>query len=420
MAASEATHHVSIVGAGIVGICCALRLAEDGHRVTVFDPKPPGTATSFGNAGVIGTGGIMPYSHPGLWKEIPGMLANPASPLALPWRHLHRAFPWLLRFLAAGGSRARVEQTAAHMAPLTGASERAHRRLITRHRLEPELLSPVGFLEVYRDARAFEETAFERELLARHDIRVDVLDADEIYQLEPGLAKGFEKALFRPDESFVSQPIALTRAYAEAFLSLGGEIRQETVRRFEIGPQGPRKLVTDLGMYPVDRLVVSSGAWSRALIRMLGSDAPLESERGYHVNLPWNEHVVLNRPVFVADEYYVMCPMRDGVRITSGAEFGGLELAPDFTRIHRIENLARRALPALYGDVDREWMGHRPCMPDSKPVISRSPHFERVLFAFGHGHLGLTLSAVTGEAISDLVAGRDCPIPLSPFRVDRF
>lgn len=400
-------------------MCCALRLQQDGHRVTIIDPRQPGTVTSFGSAGVIGTSAIMPYSTPGLWKELPKMLLDPMSPLRLPWRHVLKATPWLLRFLAAG-NKAKVERTAAEMAPLVRATEHAHRDLMTNNGIEQALMRPSGFLEVYRDAKKLDATAQERSLLAEHGFRFEVLSAGEIRQLEPGLSGDFGKALFLPDESFVVQPIALTRAYTEAFLNRGGEIRHETVRRFEIGPDGPRKVVTDLGMYAVDRLVISAGAWSRELARLLGSDVPLEAERGYHLNLPWNENITLNRPVFVAEKYYLLVPMRDGVRVTSGSEFGGVNLPPDFRRIHRMLNDARRALPSLDGEVDREWMGYRPAVPDSKPIICRSPKHERVFFAFGHGHLGLTLSAVTGEAISNLVGERDSPIPLAPFSIERF
>ena len=375
--------------------------------------------SSFGNAGIVGTEAIMPYSTPGLWKKLPRMLLDATSPLRLPLRHLPKAAPWLLRFLAASG-RSRVERTAAEMAPLVRGTERAHRDLMTANGIDQGLMRPSGYLEVYRDPAALAAGEMRRALLAEHGFPFDVLDAGEIRQLEPGLAGGFTKGLFLPDEWLVIEPIALTKAYTEAFLHRGGEIRHETVRRFEIGPEGPRRIITDLAMHQVDRLVIAAGAWSRRLARMLGSDVPLEAERGYHLNVPWHDGITLNRPVLVAEKRYVLVPMRDGVRLTTGSEFGGLDLPPDFRRVYRMLDDARKSLPGLDGDVNREWMGHRPAIPDSKPVIGRSPRFPRVFFAFGHGHLGLTLSAVTGEAIRDLVAERPSAIPLEPFRIDRF
>jgi D-amino-acid dehydrogenase len=417
MAAHNPACHVTVIGAGIVGICCALKLRRDGHRVTVLDPKPPGTATSFGNAGIIAIGSIIPYSTPDLWKTVPAMLLDPLGPVRLRWRHLPRAAPWLARFVA-NGRASRFEAITAEMAPLVAAAHAAHAALISDNAIDPDLMRPLGYLYAFRDERKFEATSLHRELLARHGVAFAVLDGDEIGQLEPGLS-AFRRGLLIPDGAFVTEPVALTRAYAEAFLALGGEIRSETVRGFEIGARGPEGVVTDGGRHDADRVVVAAGAWSRTLARMLGSDAPLEAKRGYHLSLPRNG-ITLNRPVIVGDHNYTLCPMRDGVRVTAGVEFGGLELAPDYRRIRRLLADARRSLPGLGDEVAREWMGHRPALPDSKPVIARSPRFETVFFAFGHGHLGLTLGAVTGQAIADLVAGRPPPVPLAPFAIDRF
>lgn len=417
--ATDRKHHVTVIGAGIVGVCCGLHLQRDGHQVTLIDPRAPGTATSYGNAGVIATGANMPWSHPGLWKKLPWMLLSPMSPTRLPWRNLHRSLPWVARFLAAG-RRSRVYELSDEIAPLSAQAGAAHKALIRDHGVEQELVTPSGFLTVFEDRSGLDDTALERELAERHGVRYEVLSGDEIRQMEPGLTRNFETGLFYPDRDLVRQPVALTEAYVDAFLSLGGELRRETVRRFETGPEGPTRLVTDLGFYSVDRLVIAAGAWSRELSRQLGSDVPLETERGYHLNLAWGGDVTLNRPVIVADKHYVMVPMRDGIRITSGDELGGLTLPPDFRRIRRLVEDARHTLAGLDTEVTREWMGFRPSIPDSKPVVGRSPVFQRVFYAFGHGHYGLTLSAVTGRLISDLVAGRDVDIPLAPFRIDRF
>lgn len=417
---SAAAHHdVIVIGAGIVGVCCALELQRQGHRVTVLDPRLPGTATSFGNAGIIASASITPQSVPGLWKRVPAMLFDPLSPLMLRWPHLLRITPWLIRFLAAGRRR-RVERIASELAPLAAESERAHRRLIAANDVGAELLRAGGRLYVFGDAHTMSHKAFERELLARHGIRADVLAAEDVYALEPGLAPGVRCGLLYADESFVTEPVALTRAYADAFVARGGRFVHERVCRFELDDDGPRRVVTDLGIHDVDRLVLAAGAWSRELAAALGADVPLDTERGYHVSLPWNDRVTLNRPVAVAEHNYYLCPMREGVRITSGAELGGLKLPPDFRRIRRITEDARTRLTGLSGPVQREWMGYRPSLPDSKPVIARAPGSRRVFFAFGHGHLGLTLSAITGELVAALLADRAPAVAVEPFRSDRF
>jgi len=416
---ATSTHDVAVIGAGIVGVCCALELQAAGHRVTVYDPKPPGTATSFGNAGMIAAGSIIPYSWPDLWKSVPSMLFDPMGPLTLRWQHLPRAAPWLLRFLAAG-RRSSFDRITSEMAPLVGTARPAHDALITAHRIDPALVSPNGYLMAYRSEGKFATTSLLRELLATHNVRFDVLDAHELRQLEPGLSREFQKALFIPDGTFVTESVALTRAYADAFVGRSGEFKQLTVRSTEMGPDGPRAVLTEGGRFAADRVVIAAGAWSRALARQLGSDVPLEAKRGYHINVPWNDKVVLNRPVVVGEGQYTLCPMRDGVRVTGGVEIGGLDLPPDYRRIRRLLPHAQQSLPGLGETIDREWMGHRPALPDSKPVIGNAPRRPGVYFAFGHGHLGLTLSAITARLVAEMVANRAPSVPIEPFRIDRF
>ena len=218
----------------------------------------------------------------------------------------------------------------------------------------------------------------------------------------------------------VSTSIALSEAYANQFRARGGRFVRETVRCFEIGAQGPRQIVTDLGMHKDDTIVIAAGAWFRQAFTMLGTNVSLDTERGYHLNVEWTEGVTLNRPVFDSDYYSYIVPMSDGVRVTSGAEIGGLDLPPDFTRIRRVLRKARQTVNGLHGDVTREWMGYRPSTPDSKPVIDRHANFPNVFFAFGHGHAGLSQSAATALLLSDLVAGREPRISLRPFSATRF
>lgn len=416
---ATSTYDVAVVGAGIVGVCCALELQAAGHRVTLYDPKPPGTATSFGNAGIIAAGSITPYSAPDLWKSVPYMLFDPMSPLTLRWRHLPRATPWLIRFLMAGW-RGSFDRITADMTPLVGAARPAHDALIASHRIDQSLVRPSGYLMVYENDAKFAVTSLHRELLAHHNVRFEVLDNHELHQLEPGLSRAFKKALFIPDGAFVTESVALTRAYADAFVGLGGAIRESTVNDFEMGPDGPQAILTDTERFAAERVVIASGAWSRALTRPLGFDVPLEAKRGYHINVPWNDETVLNRPVVVGNGQYTLCPMRDGVRVTGGVEFGGLALPPDYRRIRRLLPHARQSLPGLGDTIDREWMGHRPALPDSKPVIGPSPRHPGIYFAFGHGHLGLTLSAITARLVAEMVAGRAPSVPIEPFRIDRF
>ena len=415
---ASAPRRVVVVGAGIVGVCTGLCLARDGHEVVIVDPRAPGRATSFGNAGSIAVNSIWPVSTPGAWMQVPRMLLDPAAPLRIRWPYLPRMAPWLLRFLAAG-LPSRVERIAAEIHALNRDAMAAHETLMKEHRIS-DIVRPTGWLKVYASQAAFDATAAERAALGRNGLAAEELGPDEIRQLEPGLAHHFTRGIFQPANGFVTQPSALTDAYAEAFVRRSGRILPERAVRFEFEGNRPVRLVTDLGIHAADRFVICAGAWSRPLAAMLGSRVPLDTERGYHLNLGLEAGPGLRRPVVVGDHGFVLAPMRDGLRLTSGVEFAGLAAPPDFRRIYRMLALAREALPGLGETVSREWMGFRPSFPDSKPVLGASPHHDNVFFGFGHGHLGLTQSARTGQLIADLVAGRDPGIDLAPYRADRF
>lgn len=414
-----AKREVTIVGAGIVGIATALSLTLDGHRVRLVDPRAPGTATSFGNAGAIVPGGIVPTATPGLWRRVPRMLLDPMSPLKVRWRYLPSLAPWLIRFLRAG-RHARAMRIAGELSSLKDDCLKAHQRLARTAGAE-DLLRPVGWLKVYKDAAAFAGTSFDRAVMDRYGVRYEVLGSDDLRQLEPALSHDFSVGLFQPDACFASTPYALARAYVEAIHARDGEFVQDSVRRFEFGEDGRvARIVTERGIHPVDVLVLAAGAWSRPLARQLGVSVPLDTERGYHLNLAADDEARLTRPVVVGGPQFVLAPMQDGIRLTAGVELAGLHAPPDFRRIKGLLPLARAALPGLTGEITREWMGHRPSTPDSKPVIGPVPDLRDAYLAFGHGHMGLGLSAVTGALIADLVAGRSPAAPLAPFLPERF
>jgi D-amino-acid dehydrogenase len=411
-------HEIAVVGAGVVGMSAALYLQRDGHRVSVIDARLPGTLTSYGNSGGIVVGAVTPTSTPVLWKQLPAMLLDPASPIRLRWRYLPRLAPWLARFLLASRP-AQVDRSASALAPILAQAYEAHRELVALAGV-PDVLRPVGWLKAYETEAGFAASALERQLMSRHGIKFDVLDADELRQLEPHLAPRFLKAIFQPDSGFVSHPWRLVDGYARHFAQVGGQFVQEHVRTLEPREGGGIRVRSERGIRDFDAVVVAAGAWSRPLAAQLGDRVSLDTERGYHLNLDPGEAGELRRPVVFPERVFALAPMEDGIRLTSGIELAGLEAPPDFSRIYKRLPHARAALPGLSDRVSREWLGYRPSTPDSVPVIGASPRCPAVVYAFGHGHLGLTLGPITGRLVASVVSGRPAGIDLAPYRPDRF
>ena len=407
---------VIVVGAGIVGLCCARFLQRDGHRVTIIDPREPGTGASFGNAGIIATCQVSPIAMPGLLSRIPLMLLDPDGPVVLRWRYLPRIMPWLLR-LAAAARPQRVEGIAAALAALLAHAVPAYEALLGMRGMV-DLVRRPGWLKVYASSRAFAETAAERALMGRHGVRFEILNADEIRQLEPALAPLFGHGLFFPDCGLVLDPKRLVDTLAGAFVAEGGRFLPETVTGFAL-TAGEKVISTERMRHTTEAIVLAAGAWSRPLAARLDARVPLDTERGYHLMFDAPEPS-LGRPTQWGEHYFNLVPMEHGLRLTSGVEFAGLDRPADYRRIDGIARLARIMLPSLSPEPRSRWLGFRPSLPDSLPVLGRSARHDDVYFAFGHQHLGLTLGAVSGRIIADLVAGRDPGLDLAPYRAERW
>jgi len=390
---------VAVIGAGIVGISVARHLQRDGCRVTVVDPLPPGQGASFGNAGGIAVTEVVPLSVPGLVWRVPRWVLDPLGPLHLSWPHLPRLVPWLWRFWRAG-SRRQVEATSRALASLHATVYDDYDTLLAEASIR-DILHRNGCISLYESEAALRRDALEWEIKRTCDIRL-------------------EAGMFMPDWGHVTDPHRVVTAIAEVFIRDGGTIRPGRAVDFEIAPEGPRALLTDGGeRVAFDQLVVAAGAWSGGLSRRLGSRVPLESERGYHATLP-RAGVRLRRMLHSAAGGFVLTPMAMGLRLAGTVELGGLRAPPDYRRAQVLVERATRLLPGLNAEGASVWMGHRPSLPDSLPVIGRSPHFANLFYAFGHGHLGLTEGPTTGRLVAALAAGRPPGIDLAPFRVDRF
>nr|WP_298688933.1 FAD-dependent oxidoreductase [uncultured Dongia sp.] len=409
--------HFIVIGAGIVGISTALYLQKDGHRVTVIDKVGPGEGTSKGNAAVIATESCVPVATPGVLWDVPKMLMDPLGPLAIRWSYLPKIAPWLLRFVAASSEK-RVEQISITLRSALVQALAAHKELAALAG-QSLMIKDTGWLGVFEGDEKFKSYQWDLDLQTRRGVKFQVLKQEEIRQFEPSLQPIYRHAVYYPENSYVTDNFALVQRLANQFVAQGGTLVQAPVEGFEIGADGPTAVRAGGKAYACDAVVVAAGAWSKKLSQMLGHNVPLDTERGYHVTLPRAEKRP-RMPLYSGDHSFAITPLDVGLRFAGTVELGGLEAAPNYARAEKLMKHGRR----MFGEMDEtgrtDWMGFRPSMPDSVPVISQGGRFKNTYFGFGHGHIGLTLGPVTGRIISDLVANRDPGLDMQPFRIDRF
>jgi D-amino-acid dehydrogenase len=408
----------TVIGAGIVGICCASYLQRAGFRVTVVDERPPGEGCSFGNAGIISPSSCVPISTPGMLWQVPGYLADPLGPLALRLAYFPTVLPWLVRFLLAG-RRGRVGAISKAMAALHAPCLDAYAPLVKEAGAQ-DLIRQQGSLYVSKKhGKGKIGDALSHALRAAAGIASEPVGADELRQLDPHLSPAFKGGLFFPNTAQSVNSFRLVQVLAEHLERNGGSILRRRVTGFDLGMDGPRALRTEAGDLAVDRLVIAAGAWSHRLAAQLGSDVPLEAERGYHVMLP-DPGIMPRIPVQNYDHGFYATPMENGLRFAGTVEFAGVDAPPDYRRAEILLRLGKEMYPALNTDGATQWMGCRPSLPDSLPVIDRSPRFPKVHYAFGHSHFGLMGAAITGKLVAELVAGTPSSIDLAPYRITRF
>ncbi len=408
--------NILVIGAGVVGLAVALALRRDGHAVAVIDRLPPGEACSFGNSGGMPRGHAFPMATPGIVWKIPGYLADPRGPLAIRWRYLAALTPFLLRFLRESGP-ARFATTLDHLTSLMRQSYTDWTALIAEAGLG-SLIREDGAITLYR-SEAARATAWPLwQMLVERDARVERVDGDALRALEPTAPKGYNYGVFETDYRRTVDPYRLCLGLAEHLQRLGGTLRRETVS--EVAPGGGGLVLrTNHAEERADLLVVAAGAWSGRFAAALGDRVPLESARGYHATL-LDFARMPNRPLFISDMKLSLNPMASGLRIGGSIEFAGLDAAPDFLRPTRQVEIVRRLYPGVAIERHTKWAGDRPMLPDSLPVVGRSPRHANVVYAFGHGQYGVALAAATGRLVAELVGERPTALDLKPLRVDRF
>jgi D-amino-acid dehydrogenase len=403
-----------ILGAGAVGCTSALAFARRGFKVTVIDRTGPGSGASYGNAGGI-VPSASPLAQPGLPWQVPGMLVDPTGPLSIHPVELIKSLPWFLRFVMEC-SASRAEANSKALYALSGSAAPAWKDLIRGTPAET-LLRDVGWLKVYSSEDGFKNHAPERDFLQRRGAPVEILSQDEVRQLEPNLAPIFVRGMLQPDGLFAVNPQRLVEAVATEAMAQGAIFLRETVENLTVDPVGRITVNTNKGQHRPDRVMICAGAFSKRFAQALGAAPLLVAERGYHAMFERPEKCT-TRPAFWVENSMVLCPMEQGVRLTTQSEFNGLTAEPSYRRLNRLIPKAMEMMPQLNSTVRDRWMGHRPATPDSLPVLGVAPATPRGFFNFGHNHLGLTLSAISAQVAVDLwtQAGLSQDIPINAYR----
>jgi len=414
---SGAGLHCVVVGAGIVGACCAWQLQRRGMQVTLIDSEAPGQSTSFGNAGCISKTSVFPFSYPGVIRKLPGWLLDPAGPVRIRWSQLPRVAPWLYRFWRAGGAR-RVNEIVAAQATLMAPVLQDFDTILAATGCE-DLRVARGMILLYESEQGFAADAWKYRERDRLGLDWQRLTREELAAREPGVRLGEGVALFEPLWQHVTDPGGLTARIAQASLDLGAEWVQERVEKVVPAAGGLSLAMASGRSIRADRVVLATGVWSNRLLQPLGFRVPLLPKRGYHTMYA-ESPVRIQQPIMSASRHVLLTPMQKGLRIAGTAEFAMLDTPPDYRRARALVDNARHFMPALDGSGVTTWMGQRPMMSDSLPVLGPLPGLPQVLCAFGHGHYGLTQGPTTGRIIASLVAGEDPGIDLAPFAIRRF
>jgi D-amino-acid dehydrogenase len=418
-----AVRHVAIIGAGAVGVISAIEALRDGHRVTLIDPGEPGgtQAASYGNAGWLSSHSVIPPAEPGVWKKVPKYLMDPLGPLAIRWSYLPKALPWLIRYLLSGSTEAKVEATAHALRPLLKDAPSLHKQLADEAGVA-ELIERNGVMHIFTS-----RAPFDADLGWRIRKRVGVewleLSADEMRQREPELHPRYTFGVLVEEAGRCRNPGRYVAALADLAVARGAQRVAAKATALKVQNGRLVSVVTDQGEIACEAAVVAAGARSRALAASIGDNLPLETERGYHVMIE-DPGVGPRMSMMASDAKMVVNWTDQGLRAAGTVEIAGLDAPPNWKRADILRDNLLSMFPKLAKDIQpsriKTWFGHRPSMPDGRPCIGYARATEDVVYAFGHGHVGLVGSARTGRLVAQLLSRREPEIPLAPFAPERF
>ena len=406
---------VAVIGAGFVGLSSAYWLMREGHQVTLYEPRGAAGGASFGNAGTFANYACIPVNNPSVFRDLPRYLFSSQSPLRVRWSHMHALAPWLTRFMWAS-TPVRYTATATALSHLLARAQSGYDAMLAEAGLQ-RFVRPQECLYLYSSAVAFEGARQTLQLRRRLGVESEILDADAIAQLEPQLSPIFHRGALFKGSWHLSDPSAFLHGLLAYLQAKGLVVHPVAVTTVQANDRQVRVLgLNHESAY--DYLALCAGVHSKALAAQCGDDLPLQAERGYHLMFPGNAPLI-SRPVGWAERGFYMTPMAQGIRVAGTVELAGLGQDMHPGLLDLLNFASHRALPGL-GAPQAPWLGFRPTLPDGLPVLGRARKSARVVYAFGHQHIGLTLGGLSGSLVADLVGGRASALDLDPFRAQRF
>ena len=407
--------NIAVVGAGIVGICSAYFLKKSGFQVTLIDKEKPGTMTSFGHACSFADYANVPVNYPGLLWDIPSMLLRKDGPLAVDFFYIIKNLPWAINFLK-NCRKEKVDEIATSLTNLLKHSQLSYDEIFKDVNVK-EFISHEENLYLFDTKKSFENYEYANIIRKNNNVKVRNLNKEQVKELEPNIADVYYSGQVFTGSRHTTNPLAISNKIFDKFIELGGIYINQHVKNLIQNEKNIELLMEDKKI-KFDKIIICAGAWSNQIANMLGDKFPLDTERGYHILFETNEKLI-NRPVAWSESGFYLIQIHNGVRAAGTVEIAGLNKSPNKKRLNMIERQSRKVLPQL-GKVQSTWMGRRPTLPDSLPIIGNSQKNKNIIYAFGHQHVGWTLGAVTGKIIDSLSRDQIPNIDISAYSPSRF
>ena len=409
--------NILIIGAGIVGICTSIELIKKGYSVTLMDPNEPGSQTSYGNAGVITDSSLMIINNPLLLKSLFQLIFKNHTSFRYSKSFVFSRLIWVFHFLTFSHKN-HMKFAAKALRELQVLSLNAHQKLI-KITNSNNIISKPGWLKLFKTSESYKKYSLELEVLNKHKAKYTTLNTTQIEKQFPDLEVKFFKGILFKNSIRVKSPLKLSKKYFNYFINSGGKFVQESCKDLQY-IEDKWVIFSNKNKSYFDQVVVSTGPWSKNILSNLGYNIPLAWERGYHHHFSTKKKISINPAIYDVEGGFVYSSNGSDVRVTSGVELTFLDAVENEIQINESIQKLRKIIPLNKKLIDKPWLGSRPTIIDSLPMIGKAPRHKNLWFNFGHNHIGLSTSAGSAVIISEMIQNKKTSINADPFSPKRF